>query len=756
LFAQDLYRWHGKLAYGFWQYRFGQAHRNDRWDCDYGRWGWSLNDGAGRIGQALMQEFLRTLDRRYFAAGDAFGRICYDTALVHTHEHLESAKGWWTAIGCSHRHNVQPFGCPYIGLRGSHPTGQRILFLLTGDGVIKDGLELVAATALAYAQGQDRRLGASSGSDGQGAAACALLWKYETTGDTIYRDACRKVLDQSGLIPTTDLKALAYGPDFGLIEAAAEYAALSRDDAFRDRVVALARTCASAEHPRDFLGIIAVGTWLSRDDALSAQVAKVLKKMATETDEGLEDQPAASWPGHGGWKTPAFNANHSRDLPFAMAVVTDQSNRLDWPAPIAATRTIPADAPRTWYRPGGAQTAAETVPTASALFADTSATGGTEITIGDAVWRVGDHLIDRVVAHGAKPLAAPIVAYVAYAAATAVDTTVAKVAVVEAASWRIGAVGDAAIGVADAAGTRCAVRVFRGSVDGVPSLRLEIACRPPATADRIAHWGLRIPCIIGPDAHAVQTTAPGRFRLERCRLDQNDERLPNWLTSVYGWGEGATQWPRWRESGIEIGPGDSYRIWRANRRDVSPTVCDQGDGTGNWLDVTDRGVSPRWGLTTRVLRIDRSMRSAIRIDLESGVMDIQFHSASAPPLSTAAVRDGVSAAVDLILHDGYRPPLSKPDLTALQYEAFIDDLHHDEQYGLAALRFALSITHQVDGREWMERIRDLGIEPREILYQMRFGDGLAGHCAKIGVRWDAADVEGSITRVLDHYRTSAP
>ncbi|HYF52259.1 MAG TPA: hypothetical protein VEJ63_22820, partial [Planctomycetota bacterium] len=106
LFCQDLYRWHGQLAYGFWQYRFGQMHRNDRWDCDYGRWGWSLNDGAGRIGHMLMLQFLRTQERRYFDAGEAFNRINYDTNLVHTELHLENSKNWWHARGYAHRHNV--------------------------------------------------------------------------------------------------------------------------------------------------------------------------------------------------------------------------------------------------------------------------------------------------------------------------------------------------------------------------------------------------------------------------------------------------------------------------------------------------------------------------------------------------------------------------------------------------------------------------------------------------------------------------
>ena len=97
-------------------------HRHDRWDRDYGRWGWSLGDGAGRIGHTLMLTYLRTLERRYLVAGEAYCRAVFDTSMVHTETHLENATAsWWRVRGLNHRHNVQPFGCPYIGMRGSSP-----------------------------------------------------------------------------------------------------------------------------------------------------------------------------------------------------------------------------------------------------------------------------------------------------------------------------------------------------------------------------------------------------------------------------------------------------------------------------------------------------------------------------------------------------------------------------------------------------------------------------------------------------------
>jgi hypothetical protein len=184
--------------------------------------------------------------------------------------------------------------------------------------------------------------------------------------------------------------------------------------------------------------------------------------------------------------------------------------------------------------------------------------------------------------------------------------------------------------------------------------------------------------------------------------------------------------------------------------------ADQGEGRGAWFDLTDRGADPRWGLTVRVLRAAASphdlSRLAVRANLETGACSVQFHDEAATPASEQAAAAGLSGACDFIFHDGWRPPLSRPELTAPQYERFIGDLDFGQNYGLNALRFGLSDTHMVSGREWMVKIRDLGIEPREVLYGMQVGDALATLCRRLGVRWDPDEVEASVQRVVDHYR----
>ena len=758
LYSQDLFRWHGKLTYGFWQTRFGEMHRTDRWEVDYGRWAWGLNDGAGRVGHVLMLQFLRTLERRYFDAGEAFNRINYDTNMVHTEQHLENAADWWTAKGCCHRHNVQPFGCPYVGMRGSYPVGQRILHLLTGDGVIADGLDIVADTSFQYANGAGARLCNSGGSDGQGSASNALLWRYETTGDVKYLDACRKVLDKSELVPPRAAKDLGYGPSFGLFNAAGEYAELSGDAAFQQRVIELARLGAKEKDPSPFLYAIAMGARFAKDEGLREKLAAILKSMAAKPGKSLAELPPDQWPGHAGFRTAEFDANAIRDIPCALAVVAKPEPGPSWPKLTPNTKPLPAQPPADWFAPGGDQKSDEKVPAADELLAAPAGTGGGTLTAGPVTWTAKETLCDTAAAGGAAPLASGIVPFVALMSPKDDDPRLA--AKFEIHQGKVENAGPSATGALLAAGKAGPVpftaRLRVTNVDHVPSIRVELACKPPAGAGRVASWGLLIPLKLSANGNAIQTTAPGRFRLERCRLDQNDEKLPNWLTSEYNWPDGTVLWPKWRESGISVGPGRFYRIWRANRTDVSPVFCDQGEGAAAWFDLTDRGSNPRWGVTIRVLRpagaaMDTS-RQAVRAKLETGLLEVQFHDVSAEPLAESAAAAGLSGAADVIFHDGWRPPLSPPELTAAQYEKFLDDLDYGGNYGLFALRFCLSLTHQVSGRKWVEKIRDLGIEPREILYGMQFGDGLARHCAKLGVKWDATDVEGSVRRVVEHYR----
>ncbi len=761
LAAQDLFSWYGQLVYGFWQSRYGQVHRNDRWDCDYGRWGWSLGDGGGRVGHELMQEYLRTLDRRYLDAGEAWNRIVYDTDLVHTTKHLENAGGWWTASGCCHRHNVQPFGDPYIGMRGSYPLGQRLLYLLTGDGVIRDGLELVSQAAQDYARGGSglSRLCNSGGSDGQGSAACALLWKHEVTGDPACLQDCRTILDRSGLLPPKTVAEIGYGAAFGIYLAAAEYQALTADAGMRERLIATAQLAASAsdEDACGLIQVLAVGVELSHDPALTKRLEALLAAVTATSADGLDDQPAATWPGHGGWKVPALEPNVLRDLPWAFAALGTPTVP-GWPARTPAALPPPVHAPAAWYQPGGAQGTTEApVPAASLMGATVplpAPSVDTTLVAGQARWHFGEEGIDTADLGGAKPLQGPARVWVDYLShLPGSGSGPARVRVL-ASRWRYTKDGGTLVGVAEGgendAATRFSLRADIRTVEGLSVLSLDAACQSDGRV--VVAWGLglpltprrRCPCPRGDHALPLPPRA-GASRPER-RADSElaDRRVPlgRGCAAV-----AALAVRRHRAPTRTQLPG----LARQPRRH-RPVYCDQGFAGANWLDLTDRSTSPRWGLTVRLVRAAQE-RAALRCDLEHASIEAILHSDVCAAPAAGGSGSLYSGHVDLALHEGFRPPFSRPELTPAQYAAFIHDLTYDENTGLSALRFCLSITHKVSGQQWWDRLRDLGIEPREILYQMQFAGALANHCRRLQVPWDATDVEGSVQRIIEHYRT---
>jgi hypothetical protein len=137
-------------------------------------------------------------------------------------------------------------------------------------------------------------------------------------------------------------------------------------------------------------------------------------------------------------------------------------------------------------------------------------------------------------------------------------------------------------------------------------------------------------------------------------------------------------------------------------------------------------------------------------DYVRGQLVVWFHSPSDAPLEPE--KRPFLAAVDLIAHDGWRPPLLPPALTEEQFAVFLDDLDYGENIGLFALRFLFAETHKVKGEQYKRLLMQSGLSPREILLSMEFKGGLEKHCGKIGVRYDEEQLEATVTRVIDHYR----
>jgi len=158
--------------------------------------------------------------------------------------------------------------------------------------------------------------------------------------------------------------------------------------------------------------------------------------------------------------------------------------------------------------------------------------------------------------------------------------------------------------------------------------------------------------------------------------------------------------------------------------------------------VTVRPLRPAQG--------DSLSGQAVVARLGKGMLEVQFGDASRPPVDGS---DGLAGAADVIFHDGWRPPLGKPELTRTQYEAFMKDMDFGENYGLFALRFNFSVTHKVTGpkRQWVDKLMEAGIEPREMLYST-YPPQMQEFCKRIGVRYDPNDEEGTVRACIAHYR----
>lgn len=738
IFNQDVYQWHGKLAYGFWQSRNGKLHRNDRWDRDYGRWGWALGDGAGRQGHALLIQFLRYQDRNYLAAGEAFCRNVYDTSMVHTKTYMENAgNNWWQVSGCNHRHNVQPFGCPYVGLRGSYPYGNRMLYLLTGDGVTADGLERVTAAAVNKISGNiGQALGNSGGSDGMGSACLALLHAYEKSGDKQYLKYCRQYFDRSRLFGEEAVGA-GYSHSFGLFIAAAEYLNLANDAEFEKMFLAVARRNLADKEKQwtKYVTTFAQAWHMTQDDRYRAAIKKVLDTI--EYEGSLAELPRSAWPGHGGARTAPHRANAIRDLLYGLAAIENKTvpNDDSQLQKITARKhvNIRAAIPEDWRLLHHQQIASK--PQAQAMEASpTMQSQDGRIELGNVVWNIQDNEIqgrvrDILLASGMQPFVCRLETddqgnrYQGAEQQLPMTVTCAKQAF-----------------AAFASNAQHKVRLQGRATDinGHQGLHMEAVFEGSSA---LAACGLRIPFNLEAGGSDIHCCAPGAFRVEHWRLDQNDEQIPDWKNS-----DNRTRWPLWRINGMMSGSHGDYRIFKANRSDTSPLFVDEGVSQMHWFDVRHAG---QVGCTVHLSDLPQpGVQVSMAYHVDESALMIYLVPAMGKPFDGRPVR----MAIDVIMHDGWQPPLLAHTLNQKQLLMLLDDLDYAENIGLFAYRFALSKTHKVEGDKWKHKIAHSGLRASQLLLSMEYRDGLKRFCEKIGVDYMQSSPEKTIVSIIEHYR----
>jgi len=318
--SQEQFRWYGLFDYGDFQQWYNTAHPTGRWDSDFGRWGWGGNDGMGRTSQAMLLQFLRTGDRRYFDAGAALCIHHYESDLVHTTEYPWDWGDLGDVSGCVHRHNAQHWGCPYLGLRGASPMGARLYYYLTGDGRTGDLLGLVLDASL-----QNRMGHSGGGADGLGTAAYSYLVAWERTGDRQYADRLRELAASPLMRPDNTWDAIMT-TSFGLFHAVVELYDLTGDEAAGEAVrrigdIAISNLKEDWTYPDGYFKIVTDGYRLTEDERYRERLQRMVEAFLQNHRAAAQSLPREQWPGAPGMAPPRADFNVMRDLPYAMEVL---------------------------------------------------------------------------------------------------------------------------------------------------------------------------------------------------------------------------------------------------------------------------------------------------------------------------------------------------------------------------------------------------------------------------------------------------
>ena len=94
-------------------------------------------------------------------------------------------------------------------------------------------------------------------------------------------------------------KRLGYGPSFGLFNAAGEYAQLSGDKAFQQRVIETARVGLSSRRKASFLYLFAMAHRFGGGREFLDAIKKEMPRIRKGLQRSLAELPAGRWPGSG-------------------------------------------------------------------------------------------------------------------------------------------------------------------------------------------------------------------------------------------------------------------------------------------------------------------------------------------------------------------------------------------------------------------------------------------------------------------------
>ncbi|MBM3264030.1 MAG: hypothetical protein FJY97_11480 [candidate division Zixibacteria bacterium] len=323
--AQKGSHWYGFIDYGDVQTCYTTFHRHDRWENDFGRWGWGNGDQVGRLNYALMLQFLSTGERALFLFAEANMRHVHDVDATHTSEYPFKMGTEFHLAGSVHRHNAQHYACPYVGSRGAHLMGARIHYFLTGSGRSKDILDEVLALA--------ERLPQGAANDGHGTSAISFLCAWERTGNKAYCEKALRVLESYGLEKIRGGWMAMLTAAFGVFDAMVEYTDLSEDRRFVPLIVAFAEMCMGPDieenwtYPGGYFRIYAEALRFCEEADRTERLLQGIHRARTRLGEQMASSSSilreTLWPAPPGESGGAFSnfsidANTLRDLPFLM------------------------------------------------------------------------------------------------------------------------------------------------------------------------------------------------------------------------------------------------------------------------------------------------------------------------------------------------------------------------------------------------------------------------------------------------------
>ena len=168
-------RWYGVFDYGDIQSVMRSPRKNNRFERDWGRWGW-INDEACVTYMWMIHAF-RARRKDYYRLYEAMCRHVMDVDMIHTHAYPEARKRGRSRVlttvwGKGKCYNCQHWGDGYIGMRVTNPVGWRVLFYHSGYERARDcSLMVLRQTELSWRDNVS----------GTGSKIHALIYAWETS-----------------------------------------------------------------------------------------------------------------------------------------------------------------------------------------------------------------------------------------------------------------------------------------------------------------------------------------------------------------------------------------------------------------------------------------------------------------------------------------------------------------------------------------------------------------------------------------------